>query len=111
VIQLSVPEIVDPEISFYITELIFASGDQCIWTYNIYSEDRFVRQIPQGIHGRCNVTVPARDIWYIAFRMTLSPLDIQVDLFLVDRPSSAYIPCLDFNLIVVLILSVLSFQK
>jgi len=117
VIHLSVPYIGYPEsLSFYIPELIFASGDQCIWTYNISSEDRFVRQVPQDI-GSWNITVPARDIWYIAFRSTLSKMDI-LDVYLVDRPekpkcppSSSYIPCLDFNLIVVFILSVLIFQK
>jgi len=126
VIKLSVPVYNDRNISSLIKELIFASGDQCIWTYNISSEDRFVREVPEDSGRSWNVTVPAKDIWYIAFVTKFNRDDFQVDYLLVDRfekpeptslpsspypPSSSYIPCLDFNLIVVLILSVLIFQK
>jgi len=116
-IKLSLP---DPlkSISVRIKEVIFASGDQCIWTYNISSEDRFVKKVPQaGTTSTWNITVPAKNLYHIAFVTLFKGDTVIVDYELVDRPepisppSPAYIPCLDFNLIVVLILSVLIFQK
>jgi hypothetical protein len=112
VIQLSVLADDARSISSLVKEVIFASGDQCIWTYNISSEDRFVKQIPQDENIRSwNITVPAKDVWYIDIVTVSNRNDFQVDYLLVDHISSSYIPCLDFNLIVVLILSVLIFQK
>jgi len=123
VIQLSATEHDHTHtISSRIKEVIFATGDQCIWTYNNSSEDRFVRVVPEDSGRSWNVTVPAKDIWFIDFVTISNRNNFQVDYLLVDRPepvptsppsstSSAYIPCLDFNLIVVLILSVLIFQK
>jgi len=115
VIKLSLP---DPKqsISVRIKEVIFASGDQCIWTYNISSEERFVRQVPAGSLSTCNITVPVKNLYHIAFATLYKGDTVIVDYELVDRPipappSSSYIPCLDFNLIVVFILSVLIFQK
>jgi len=119
-IKLSVPTLENAKLSEFITEIIFASGDQCIWTYNISSEDRFVRSVPQDLEiGRSwNVTVPARDIWYIAFVTKFNSVDkLRADYLLVDRKeenqwepwmdvSAGSIICLDFNLIVVFILSV-----
>jgi len=116
VIQLSAPVRGSRNISSLVKEVIFASGDQCIWTYNISSEDRFVRQVPQDIGHSWNITVPAKDIWYIDIVTVSNRNDFQVDYLLVDRtekipapPSSSYIPCLDFNLIGILILFVLFF--
>jgi hypothetical protein len=116
VIQLSVLADDARSISSLVKEVIFASGDQCIWTYNISSEDRFVKQIPQDENVRSwNITVPAKSLWYIDIVTVSNRNDFQVDYLLVDHhispPSSSYIPCLDFNLIVVFILSVLIFQK
>jgi hypothetical protein len=122
VIQLSAPGASNRKLSDFITEVIFASGDQCIWTYNISSEDRFVRQVPQDLENGSswNVTVPAKALWYIAFVTKFNSDELVADYLLVDRPgepwidisaSSSYIPCLDFNLIVVLILSIFIFQK
>jgi len=123
VIKLSLP---DPlkSISDRIKEVIFASGDQCIWTYNISSEDRFVvkREIPDGgslvSASTWNITVPAKTLYHIAFATLYNGDTVIVDYELVDRPepvspppSSAFIPCLDFNLFVVFILSFLIFQK
>jgi hypothetical protein len=121
-IKLSVPGVPEKSISEFITEVIFASGDQCIWTYDISSEDRFVKQVPQDLEigSSWNVTVPARDIWYIAFVTKFNSDQLRVEYLLVDRQnewepwvdiSSAGIPSLDFNLIVVFFLSVLIFQK
>jgi hypothetical protein len=106
-------------ISSLIEEVIFATGDQCIWSYKISSEDRFVRKVPEDSGRSWNVTVPAKDLWYLSFVTKTFKNDFQVDYLLVDRPeptpapepSSSYILCLDFNLIVVLILSILIFQK
>jgi hypothetical protein len=117
VIRLSLP---DPKqsISLLIKEVIFASGDQCIWTYNISSEERFVRQVPAGSLSSWNITVPAKNLYHIAFAMLYNGHTVIVDYELVDRPepipappSSSYIPCLDFNLIFIFILYVLNFQK
>jgi len=119
VIKLSLP---DPlkSISDRIKEVIFASGDQCIWTYNISSEDRFVvkREVPNGgslvSASTWNITVPAKTLYHIAFAMLYNGDTVIVDYELVDRPvspSSAFIPCLDFNLFAVFILSFLIFQK
>jgi hypothetical protein len=121
-IKLSAPTAENSKISEFITEVIFASGDQCIWTYNISSEDRFVKQVPQDLEigSNWNVTVPARDIWYIAFVTKFKSDKLRAEYLLVDRQndweswvdiSSAGIPCLDFYLMFVLILSVLIFQK
>jgi len=107
-------------ISAQIKEVIFASGDECIWTYNISSEDRFVKKVPTAgslSSSTWNITVPAKNLYHIAFVTLFNGDTVIVDYELVDRPepisppSSAYIPCLDFNLIVVLFLSVLIFQK
>jgi hypothetical protein len=136
----------------YIDEVIFATGGQCIWNYDLLTEDRFVRQVSRNYEypspPSLNFTIPARDLWYIAFKPS-HPVNIYMDVILVDRPqpvpkpvpkpdptttpapkpkepttdpnpipnpkpdlySSSYIPCLDYNLIVVFILSLLIFHK
>lgn len=111
VVQISTP---DAPLSDYITEVIFATGDQCIWDYDISCEDRFVKQIPQNVGNSWNITVgPARiSDWYIAFGTINKNKEVNVNYILVDRPdrpvsSSSYIHYVDFNLIIVFILSIL----
>jgi len=49
-----------------IPEIIFATGSQCIYKFDGDSEERKVYAVPDG--KRFSITVPARDIWYIAFK-------------------------------------------
>jgi len=107
VIQMSVNS--DYYLSSYLTEVIFATGDQCIWGYNPESKDRFVMNVPNGI-SKWNVTLPGREIWYLAFNGPMMS-GVKVDYFAVDRqsdtesysPNSSFILYVDFKLMAVLI--------
>jgi len=122
VIQILGPK--GKELSDYIKEVIFATGNQCIWTYNLSSQDRFVKKIPQNIGNSWNITIPANiQDWYMACGTAGENEEIQINYLLVDRPpiekapeiqpddhdnnSSSSLKCMDFSLIVVLILSII----
>jgi len=104
VIQMSVDS--NHYLSSYLTEVIFATGDQCIWGYNPESKDRFVMNVPNGI-SKWNVTLPGREIWFLAFSGPMMS-DVQVDYLVVDDrqsdiPNSSFILYVDFKLMAVLI--------
>jgi len=122
VIQLSVAN--NWGLWYFVSEVIFATGDQCIWEYDPLSKDRFSVEVPKNASNQWNVTVPGKDIWYVGFKKSnVNPPreleEIQLDFIVVDPeqpidtlpPSSAFMARLDFNLLVVLILSFFIFQK
>jgi len=111
VITLSTP--LRTDVSDYISRVFFMSEDQCNSTDNFpdYSEARFNISIPLNYGSSHNITVPAKEIWYISF-VTLKNLEtINVDFKMVDRPSPAFIPSLNLSVIVLLILSLFVYRQ
>jgi len=55
------------DVNEVIPEIIVATGSQCIYTFDDgETEERKVYAVPDG--KRFSMTVPVRDIWYIAFK-------------------------------------------
>jgi len=124
-------------VTMFLKEVFFATGGQCIWDKDgLFTENqnRFVRSVFFNTENPMSwkVTIPARDLWYIAFKPLWPEMkgNLAMDVFLEDSvnlpagpdqieptpetfysSSSSYIQCLDFNLMVVFILSLLIFQK
>jgi hypothetical protein len=100
-------------VSEYMEKVRFLTEDQCNLTY----QEPIVKEIPLGSGGSYNVTVPAKDIWYIAFLTTKSIARINVDFKVVDRPvnvsdsSPAFIPSLNLSVIVLLLLSLFVYRQ
>jgi len=111
--------ITDPkggEISRHVSRVILATGGHCINTYNSSASptDWISMEVPAKISSY-NITVPAKEIWYVGFLESSKSRKIIVDFKELPIPippsSPAYIPCVDFNIIFLLILSILIFHQ
>jgi hypothetical protein len=78
-------------VSSAISEVILATGNQCIELYNPKSEYRIAKIVPIGVHSY-NITVPAQEIWYIGFVTTGQPWEIKVDFMVVDNLPNNILP-------------------
>jgi len=96
-----------------IPEIIFATGSQCIYKFDGDSEERTVYAVPDG--KRFSITVPARDIWYIAFKnnrideLDDAPIRLRIEYLASEEQletSSGYMNGIYLNLIVGLILMI-----
>jgi hypothetical protein len=71
------------DVSNVITQVILATGNQCIENYDPNSEYRIAKMVPERVINY-TITVPATDIWYIAFVTTGQPGEITVEFMAVD---------------------------
>jgi len=104
------------EVSDYIKEVRFVTEDQCnSSSYRAFSIDAIYKKIPPNSGSSYNVTVPAKEIWYIAFITINRIAEINVDFKVVDRPhydsSPAFIPSLNLSVIVLLLLSLFVYRQ
>jgi hypothetical protein len=78
------------DISNVITEVILATGNQCIENYDPNSKYRIAKIVPRVLNY--NITVPAQNIWYIGFVTTGQPGEIKVDFIVVDKLTNNTLP-------------------
>jgi hypothetical protein len=98
-------------LSSVITEVILATGDQCVETFNASSEDHIIKTVPDDVYS-FSVTVPAKDIWFIGLRTTGRMNDVKVEYMSLGFPkSSSFIPRFDLLLMVVLLLSIFIYRQ
>jgi len=83
IISLSSVNQMTTDVSTLISEVILSTGNQCIENYDPNSKYRISKIVPKmSIY---NITLPARDIWYMAFVPTSEQGVIKVDFTVVDN--------------------------
>jgi len=78
-------------VSDVITEVILATGNQCIENYDPTSEYRITKIVPERVVSY-TITLPATDIWYIAFVTIEQPWEITLDFMAVDTLPNNTLP-------------------
>jgi len=79
------------DVSNVITEVILATGNQCIENYDPNSEYRITKIVPERVDNY-TITVPVTHIWYIAFVTTGQLGEITVDFMVVDTLPNNTLP-------------------
>jgi hypothetical protein len=103
-------------VSDLIEKVIFWTEDKCNWTHFEGYGGGIHMSIPLNNGSSHIVTVPAKDIWYIAFYSFRKLEIINIYFNVVDRPdndppSPAFIPSLNLSVIVLLILSLFVYSQ
>jgi hypothetical protein len=97
------------DLSEVITGVILATGDNCIERERDY-RDYISEEIPEKVR-EFNITVPAKDVWYIGLRSVNSRVSKEVKMELLPLFSASFIPSLDLLLMISLFLSFIVYHQ
>jgi len=115
--ELSVTLSADFNISSVITHVIFATGAECIDTFNISSPDHFVRAIPTLETVKTwTEKIPLKGIWYIGFLTLSNSASVNLEIVHIPAPSpppgdnnSGLAAGLSIGIVLVIIFSVVAY--